>query len=376
LNAHFQKTLREANGKTLGISLLLQARVKIEGVLVDVAQIASVKALAEQLLRRGQRLDAVVWNAGIGGWTGLNWFRAIWTMSTDPVQAATWPTYQYSDKGAVVEQKGGAIKGSGTAEEEPVLGQVFAANVFGHYMLTHWLRPLFDSSSRIVWIGSISAMPDFFSQEDMQCLRSPDAYESSKRLTDLLVLTSELPSTAPYMRSFLPNASADAETRPKMYIAHPGILATSMSNLNIIMSYMMLLSFYLVRWLGSPWHTVTAYKAAVSTCFCALAPEPQLADLEVRDGKGKWGSAISAGGDERVVRTEVQGWGFCGEVGKVPAGSVSGSKGRKRGMKETGKEAREEFEVLGRSVWAEMEELRQVWEARVGKVDVRDSEDL
>lgn len=338
--------------------------MKIEGVLVDVAQISSVKALAEQLLRRGQRLDAVVWNAGIGGWTGINWPKAIWTMMTDPLQAATWPTYQYSDLGAVARQKGG--------EGEMVLGQVFAANVFGHYLLTHWLRPLFDASSRIVWIGSISALPDFFSQEDLQCLRSPDAYESSKRLTDLLVLTSELPSTAPYVRGFLPAEGA----RPKMYVTHPGILATSMSNLNIVMSYMMLLAFYMVRWLGSPWHTVTAYKAAVSACFCALAPEPQLADLEARDGKGKWGSAISAGGDERVARTEVAGWGFCGEVGKVPSGSVSGLKGRKRGMRETGREEREEFEVLGWNVWAEMEEMRRAWEARVGKVDVRASEDL
>ena len=65
LNAHIQKTLREANGKTMGISLLLEKRVKVEGVLVDLAQLVTVKALAQQLLQRGQKLDAVVWNAGI-----------------------------------------------------------------------------------------------------------------------------------------------------------------------------------------------------------------------------------------------------------------------------------------------------------------------
>ena len=276
----------------MGISLLLEGRVKIEGVLVDVAQIVSVKALADQLLRRRQKLDAVVWNAGIGGWTGLNWPKAVWTLTTGPIQAGTYPTYQLSNVGALAKQKGleAGQKGGQEQEEEQqqTLGQVFMTNVFGHYLLTHWLSPLFGSDSRIIWISSISAMPEFFSAEDMQCIRSPDAYESSKRLTDLLVLTSELSSAAPYTRSFLSSSSSKPATetpKPRMYVTHPGVLATSMSDLNIIMSYLMLLSFYLIRWLGSPWHTVTPYKAAVSACFYALAPTSHLALRGPRAGR-------------------------------------------------------------------------------------------
>jgi 3-keto steroid reductase len=300
LNAHIQKTLREANGKTMGISLLLEKRVKIEGVLVDLAQLVTVKALAQQLLQRGQKLDAVVWNAGIGGWTGTNWPWAIWTLLTDMLQASTWPTYQYSYVGSLAKQKG--LKTSGQGDEAPpALGQVFAANVFGHYLLTHWLSPLFTPTSRIVWIGSVTALPHFFSLSDIQCLRAHDAYESSKRLTDLLVLTSELPSTAPYTQAFL---ATNTPQKPKMYVTHPGILATSIASVFWLLEPFMIAFFYLARWLGSPWHTVTAYKAAVSPVFCVLAPAEQLEEMEARDGKGKWGSAINSSGDERVARTE------------------------------------------------------------------------
>lgn len=358
----------------MGISLLLEKRVQIEGVLVDLAQLTTVKALAEQLLHRSQKLDAVVWNAGIGGWTGTNWPKAIWTLLTDMLQASTWPAYQYSSIGALAKQKG--LAGSEEKDKPPPLGQVFAANVFGHYMLTHWLSPLLDSDSRIVWIGSITALPHFFSLSDVQCLRSHDAYESSKRLTDLLVLTSDLSSTTPYTQTFIPTPAATPA--PKMYLTHPGILATSIASVFFLLEPFMIAFFYLARWLGSPWHTVTAYKAAVSACFCVLAPPNQLDDLEARDGKGKWGSAINVAGHERVARTETEGWGWSGKVGEVlpPSVSVVGSTGRWRGMKVTGREEREEFEVAGREVWREMEALRAEWEARLGRVGQEASEDF
>lgn len=372
LNAHIQKTLREANGKTMGISLLLEKRVKVEGVLVDLAQLVTVKALAQQLLQRGQKLDAVVWNAGIGGWTGTNWPWAIWTLLTDMLQASTWPTYQYSEIGTLAKQKG--LAASEKTAPAPALGQVFAANVFGHYMLTHWLSPLLASTSRIVWVGSVTALPHFFSLSDIQCLRSHDAYESSKRLTDLLVLTSNLPSTQPSTKTFFSSPT----TPPKMYITHPGILATSIASVFWLIEPFMIAFFYLARWLGSPWHTVTAYKAAVSPCFCVLAPASQLDDLEARDGKGKWGSAINASGDERVARTETEGWGWTGKAGELipPSPSVVGKLGRWRNMKVTGKEERENFEADGQAAWKQMEALRLEWEARLGSIGQEISEDL
>jgi 3-keto steroid reductase len=107
-----------------------------------------------------------------------------------------------------------------------------------------------------------------------------------------------------------------------------------------------------------------------------LAPAAQLEDLEARDGKGKWGSAINAAGDERVARTETEGWGWSGKVGETPSGSVTGKLGRWRNMKVTGKEERENFEADGLEAWKQMEALRVEWEARLGGVGQEVSEDL
>ncbi|USW52014.1 Putative NAD(P)-binding domain superfamily [Septoria linicola] len=361
LQAHLQRTLREANGKTLGISLLLEARVKIEGVLVDLLKLTTVKTLAEQLLRRGQRIDAVVCNAGVAGWLGINWPKAIWTVCTDLVQAVTYPTYMNCDVGARAKTQ---VQKTTTDVDEPVLGEVFTANVFGHYLLVHWLGPLMNDTSRVIWISSTGAVADTFRADDIQGLKSLAAYESSKRLTDILVLTSELPATKPYTTSYF-SSTTQKDTRPKMLVTHPGVVATSISGLHWFLSFFMTAALYFARVLGSPWHAIEPYKGAVSMAFAVLAP--QLMEQESREGKGKWGSATSVQGDERVARTEVEGWGYCGKPGVIPPGSATNGLYRER--KETTRESREEFEELGRGVWKEMEEMRNVWERRLGPLD-------
>lgn len=383
LEKHLQRTLREANGKTMGISLLLEARVKLEGVLVDLLQLRSVKTLAEQLLRRGQRVDAVVWNAGIAGWSGLNWPKAVWDILTDLIHASTYPTYPIPIKGLKTRPQlangkaNGSLGKAGGEEGEPELGQVFTANVFGHYLLTHWLNPLMHADTRIVWISSISALPETFSPDDIQGLSAHMAYEGSKRLTDLLVLTSELPSTQPYVQNFLPaNHQQQQLQRPKMYVTHPGVVGTSIASIPWLLELCMFAAFYIARWLGSPWHLVAPYKGAVSAVFAVVAHASQLPDLEQREGKGKWGSATGVQGDERVARTEVEGWGFCGKVGAVPQGSVNGPVGRYRGRRETTKERREAFEESGREVWKGLERMRVEWEGRLGPINQEASGDV
>ncbi|KAF2770457.1 3-keto-steroid reductase [Teratosphaeria nubilosa] len=394
LNAHLQKTLRKANThEAPGLSKLIEARFKIEGVQCDLTKLLTVKALAEDLLRRSETLDVVIWNAGIAGWKGRNWPKAIWDVTTKWVEACTYPEYNIADVGLLADrqtqpttrQEGAKGNAQAVTEDEPKLGQVFLANVFGHYMLTHWLSPLLTADSRIVWVSSVSAIARTFHVDDIQGLKSLTAYEGSKRLTDLLVLTSELPSTQPYLRSFLPASSPTTqsvkdEDRPKMILTHPGVVATSIAGLNFIMTGLMLITFYICRLLGSPWHPVDPYKGSISAVFAALAPPDQLLDYETRDGKGKWGSATSVFGDERVARTEVEGWHFCGLVGKMVAGAIS--TGNKMGgllggsvHRETDQERREQFEVDAITCWREMENLRVEWEKRLGPVRFEESED-
>ncbi|KAK6441555.1 3-keto-steroid reductase [Oleoguttula sp. CCFEE 5521] len=339
-------------------------RVKLEGVSVDLTQLRTVKELAEELLRKGEKLDRVICNAGIGGWLGTDFAAGALALIKNPIQAATYPLFQISDVGALAVQRDASSLVKPDEKELPPLGQVFTANLFGHYLLLHWLMPILTPSSRLIWITSTTCLARFFSLQDPQCITSTEAYESSKRLTDLLVLTSNLPSTAPYTSKYL--SSGNGSGAPKMYTTHPGILKTNIAPVPWFLDFMNLLTLYLVRLLGSPWHPVTPYPGASSAVFCALAPSTQLDDVEEREGKGKWGSAVGRLGGDSVRRTEVQGWGFCGKVGVVPDGSVDLKASRWPGWKPLHKEGREEFEVTGGEVWRYMETLRRDWEERLG----------
>jgi 3-keto steroid reductase len=369
-------------------------RVKLEGVQVDLLKFTTIQTLAKDLLQRSQPLDAVVWNAGIANWRGLNWLSATWLVLTDLIHTTTYPSYMLCEVGLLakpqLQQSSSSTSTtsspSSPTKAEPSIGRVFAANVFGHYLLTHWLSPLFTPASKIIWTSSITALTETFSLDDLQGVKSAPSYEGSKRLTDLLVLTSELPSTQESVKNFLPAEStkAGAQQRPKMFLTHPGVVGTSIADLNPVMSFFMVLVFYVARWLGSPWHGITPYKGAVAVVKLLLAPTPStttsskstaatsegsqidLLSFEAHHGKGKWGSAVDFWGKEYVARTEVEGWGFGGKVGEVPEGSVTGVVGRFRGWKEVDAEGRIEFEESGRKVWREMEALRGEWEEVLG----------
>lgn len=116
----------------------------------------------------------------------------------------------------------------------------------------------------------------------------------------------------------------------------------------------MVLSFYLARWLGSPWHNVWPYLGACAPVWLALALQDELdaMDDNGRQCKAKWGSSTDRWGQERVRRTEVEG------LIALPNGD-----GYKGGEKE---KISQEFEELGRSCWMRMEALREEWEERLG----------
>jgi 3-keto steroid reductase len=350
LNAHLQRALKQADRKTPGVSLLLEPQIKLEGVQVDLARLLTVKALTTQFV-------------------------------TDFLGALTYPAFQVCEVGLLAKPQ---LSGYGSVHTfpEPRLGQVFTANVLGHYMLVHWLAPLLHADSRVVWVSSIGGLASTFNMEDLQGIMAEMAYDSSKRLTDLLVLTSELPSTRPYLESFLPvpvkkDASEDAvsNTRPRMYVTHPGVIQTSISDVAWFLLPFIKLTMYVARWLGSKWHPTDPYKGAVSMVHAVLCPPSQLPELDRREGKGKWGSATDLWGEERVARTEVEGWEFTGELGLRPSGSVASTH---RAWTKATKESREQFEEQGREAWKEMEALRVDWEKRLGRieVDVKQSVDI
>ncbi|KAJ4392461.1 3-keto-steroid reductase, partial [Neurospora sp. IMI 360204] len=309
-------------------------RIHILSVQLDLCNLADVHRAAEQLVNgtvtspandndayftsltdvRIPRLDSVIFNAGMGGWIGLDWpkvFHNIFTKGL--VQATTWPTFKAATAGHVVNPLPDVKD-----EKVPEMGQVFCANVFGHYLFAHKLVPLLsrsesDSSSippgRIIWESSIEPEWKNLSLSDFQAIKTNAAYESTKRLTDVLSLTATLPSARPFVSSYLQPAAtksnSPATTPPIIYLVHPGIVQTTLFPLNAFMFFWYRVVLYIARWLGSPWHPITGYNGAVAPVWLALQEQEALDAVNAEHVK--WGSSTDWWGECRVKKTEVEG---------------------------------------------------------------------
>ncbi|KAK0129872.1 hypothetical protein ONS96_000418 [Cadophora gregata f. sp. sojae] len=336
------------------------------------------------------RLDAIILSAGIGGWIGLDWPLAIRTVLFDTIDAVTWPIYKKSSLGALVRTSHSTddAKQSLLDDQEkslgPPLGEVFCANVFGHYILAHELMPLLSrptspnakTCGKVIWVSSIEAVDDKFSIDDIQGLESDSPYESSKRVMDLLALTSKLPATQRPSAPFFDcsktttakkgsSKNGEPSLKPEMYVTHPGIFVSDIMPLPGFLVVIYTWVFYIARWIGSPWHPITPYKAAVSPVWITLTGTEE---LNAAEGGGlkkiKWGSATDTSGDERVMKTEVPGWGWNGDIEDTT--EIKNRKGRKKDAVDLTKEKREEFEVTGAKVWAKIEGMRKEWEGVLG----------
>lgn len=348
------------------------------------------------------RLDVIILSAGTGAWINVAWLTAIKLVLTDLKEALTYPVFKVARSGAVLKHQS-SLKSSKADEttqpllseqkqtDEPPLGEVFCSNVFGHYILAHELMPLLSKPSsasskvggKILWVGTIDGLPEHFSLDDMQGLKTLMPYESSKRLVDFLALTAELPSikrtadpyfdssktvTAAKSRLEKQDSSEESSVKPQMYVTQPGVFVSDIFPLNFVLSTIFLFLAYLARWAGSPWHTIYPYEGAVSAVWVALLDTNELEEMEGHGQKKiKWGSATDFRGSERVMKTEVPGWGWNGEI----ESSVDDArrKGRRRDAVDLTKEAREDFEIIGGKCWAKMEELRKEWEGILGVWD-------
>ncbi|KAB8239328.1 3-keto-steroid reductase [Aspergillus alliaceus] len=364
-------------------------RVTFVSESVDLNNLVSVRALSQRLNEEYPKLDAIVLNAGIGGWTTLNWPKAVWGVLTDIVHEVTWPSYKIAPVGMVTDYQTTTL-----ADQEPRLGSVFCANVFGHYMLAHNVMPLLRRSGqpngpgRIIWVSSIEATVKLFDIEDLQGLRTKAPYESSKALTDLLALTADLPSTAPFVKSFYsvddnrtksgfgrPRVANDEFSAPKMYLSHPGICGTGIIPLSWPLFYSMIVAFFFARLLGSPWHSVSTYLGACAPVWLALSAQSILDTAESAyrqygGGRVKWGSSCNWRGKDSPLSTEVDGWGHAGVVGPAVVGEDRWRR-RKRGAVDLTAEDKVEFEELGRKCWQKMEELRIEWDKLLDLAEVR-----
>jgi 3-keto steroid reductase len=351
---------------------------------VDLSNLLSVRALSRRLNQTLPKLDAIVLNAGLGGWTGINWPKAIWGVMTDLVHEVSWPSFKIAPAGMVTDPQ--TALGD---DKEPRLGAVFCANVFGHYMLAHNVMPLLrhpdqlHGPGRVIWVSSLEATVKYLDVDDIQGLRTLAPYESSKALSDILALTADLPSTAPWVKSFYsvdeqPGPQEETEQEPphpNMFLTHPGICGTGILPLSWPLFYSMLAAFWLARLLGSPWHTISTYAGACAPVWLALSAQAVLDDAEApyrRNGGGrvKWGSSCNRLGHDQPVCTEVDGWGYGGVVGPAVLDGDR-CRRRKRGAVDLTAEEKLQYEDLGRKCWQGMEELRIQWDELLDEAEAQ-----
>lgn len=400
LRAHLQKAantskkLRARSGPAYDPQTVI-SRVHILSVQLDLCSPRSIYQVAEQLVH-GQvhdptgliddvqipRIDAALFNAGIGGWSGINWLGLLRQfLLRGLVQSCTFPSFKIALPAAVLDQR--RLLGSSVQKmerEPPELAEVFCANVFGHYLLAHELLPIMARSDpneppgRIIWTSSIDAGQDHLSFEDFQARRKKPPYESSKRITDLICLTADLPSVQKVSASYFDSpAVADKPIKPRFYLSHPGIVCTPLFPLNWFLFWAYTFAMYLARWLGSPWHPVEPYLGACATSWLALADQETLDSL--RAEHVKWGASTSRLGRAAPKKTEVEGWGWEGKVedGKTwkedPTAAIPDMHGRKWNAVDLTEDQRIQFEDDGRKCWTELEKLRTAWELALKKGD-------
>ena len=341
---------------------------------VDLTNLLSIRALSQRLLHAGiPKLDAIILNAGMGAFTGIDWPVLARQLTMDLVQAVTWPAFKLCGIGYVTKPQ--LPPGSaGEKIPEPPLGEVFCANVFGHYMLVHGLTPLLWSGSdqspgRIIWVSSIESSASHFESNDLQGLTSQAVYTHTKRLTDLLALTAtDQPATAKAVDAFLKpgkpvDSSVATSTKPKILVTHPGVCATAIMPAGPLQYFGTMLAMYMARLIGSPWHPTTAYSGAHAPVWLALAPYGEIEAKQFLGSSGsvKWGSATDRLGNEYVQKTDIDGWGIDGS-GKPIDWWNPGGWGRARGARDATREDVEAFVEQGGKVWREMEALRVQWE--------------
>lgn len=264
---------------------------RIEVVSLDLASAASTKACAETVRTRYPYLTHLVLNAGGAAWAGINWPLAFFEILTSLHRAVTRPSYKLQHP---------------SEKTADGFGWVWEINCGMHYLLANELAPHmraspYNAPSRIIWTGSLEASMSDYHPEDFQCLNhtiTPHAYESTKYQCELAALGMD-------------ERFRKDERGPRVYTAHPGIVASSIFSevIHVLLLSLMKLVFYAVRaelmqarWTFSPHHPIEAYKGAVAASYVAVAP-PQDLDSTVR-----YGAQCTWFGNEYVFPGRVDGW--------------------------------------------------------------------
>ncbi|KAG2148026.1 NAD(P)-binding protein [Suillus clintonianus] len=220
---------------------------------VDLSRIQTVFRFADEVTKTYPYVSHLICNAGVASFVSINWFLAIKQLATDWIEAVTAPIY-YTQEVGQLSQDG--------------LGWVWQCNVFGHYVLfralkAHLAKYQTSTGARVIWMSSHESNPMYYDPTDWQLTKSAHSYESSKFQMDLIAHNLDQASLQ------------DSDGLPTRHLTVlPGVAGTNIASalLGTFSSICMFLSFYLARFLGSPYHLISAFKASISAVHLCLVP--------------------------------------------------------------------------------------------------------
>ncbi|XP_029970168.1 3-keto-steroid reductase [Salarias fasciatus] len=144
---------------------------------LDVGSVQSVLAAAQEIKARYRRVDFLYLNAGIMPNPHVDiraFFKGLFSRNVINMFSTA--------EGLLTQQD--RLNADG-------LQEVFATNLFGHFILIRELEPLLcqaDLTSHVVWTSSSNARRSAFSIQDIQHRNGVEPYSSSKYASDLLSL--------------------------------------------------------------------------------------------------------------------------------------------------------------------------------------------
>lgn len=214
--------------------------------LVDVSSVKSVLTFSEKINTKYHQVNYLFCNAGILSAQGLDWKLLFYMAFTDPV--------------GLMERSDATIQRVGEINEDG-MGRVFAANVFGHYVMMRELETLLSKSGdgRVIWTSSITANKKNFDIEDWQGIKSLEPYESSKWACDLVSIVSS-------------ERFAKEENHVSSFTTSPGVVASEIGELPVWVTKLRIVVHYMMRFLGVSSQNVTAYRGALADVYAALQP--------------------------------------------------------------------------------------------------------
>ncbi|XP_019734350.1 3-keto-steroid reductase-like [Hippocampus comes] len=155
--------------------LASHSEARVDLLQLDVGSVQSVLAAARELKARYKRIDFLYLNAGIMPNPQVDikaFFKGLFSRNVISMFATA--------EGLLTQQD--HLNSDG-------LQEVFATNLFGHFLLVRELEPLLceaGHTSRVVWTSSSNARRTAFSIEDIQHKNGTEPYSSSKYASDML----------------------------------------------------------------------------------------------------------------------------------------------------------------------------------------------